>query len=47
MSLVSEQFIEGRRARRDGKPLTANPEPPGTRDYNDWRKGWMMENRYV
>ena len=38
--LVSEEWLEGKDARRDGLSKDDNPYPPGTRDSNDWNRGW-------
>jgi len=38
--LVSEEWLEGKDARRDGLGLDANPYPSGTRDANAWNRGW-------
>lgn len=38
--LVSEEWLEGKDARRDGLGRDANPYPLGTRDANAWKRGW-------
>ena len=47
MSLVSEQYLDGKHARREGQPLEAAPEPAGTREGNAWRRGWWDEDRAI
>ena len=40
--IVSESlpFIEGRAARRFGKPLSDNPGAAGSRVFDEWARGW-------
>lgn len=44
MSLTTEHRLDGKHARREGLPLDAAPSPVGTREGNEWRRGWWEEN---
>lgn len=46
MPLVPEETLEGKHARRRGEPRDP-PHPEGSRDANDWLKGWDHEDRYI
>lgn len=46
MPLVPEETLEGKHARRQGKPRNP-PHPEGSRDANDWLKGWDHEDRMI
>jgi hypothetical protein len=34
-------YTEGREARRNGQPATANPYAEGTPMHRNWREGWQ------
>jgi hypothetical protein len=38
---------EGAQARRDGKPLTANPCHPRAWQYGAWAMGWHREDARI
>jgi len=35
-----DAWDEGRRAAREGQPLTANPYRPNTSEATSWERGW-------
>lgn len=48
MSLVSEEMLDGKHARRAGLPKSANPHwPEGPKDWADWARGWEFEDRMI
>lgn len=44
MSLVSEHYLDGKHARREGEPMRP---ADGTRERNEWRRGWNDEDREI
>ena len=40
-----DESVEGKHARREGKPLDDCPHPWGTAVGNAWRRGWELEDR--
>jgi hypothetical protein len=37
-------MFDGRDARREGRPHSANPHPEGTSEHSAWFMGWRIED---
>ena len=46
-ALAKEALYDGKDARREGKPIQANPFRPGTRQFSAWDEGWNFEDRVI
>lgn len=42
-SLAKDAAFDGAAAFRACRPLSANPETPGTREYSAWTEAWKCE----
>lgn len=51
MTLPDDEFhdarVDGKYARRAGKPNGANPYPPGSNEGHGWANGWRGEDRFI
>jgi hypothetical protein len=43
---AKEAMYDGKDARREGRPITANDRIRGTREWSAWNEGWEFERAF-